>query len=114
SLSADICTGGSITITGTNFYGITAANVKIGTTAVSSVTSFTSTQIIAIVNNVSSGKVSVTTPNGTAISAATFSVTAASVGGTVSGSAAVCTGSNSGILTLSGHTGNVIRWESSI
>jgi len=40
--------------------------------------------------------------------------TAASVGGTVSGGTNVCTGSNSGNLTLSGHTGNVLNWEYSI
>lgn len=37
--------------------------------------------------------------------------TAASVGGTVSGGTNVCTGSNSGNLTLSGHTGSVLNWE---
>jgi hypothetical protein len=36
-----------------------------------------------------------------------------SIGGTVSGSATVCSGNNSGMLMLSGQTGNVIRWESS-
>ncbi|HWZ14481.1 MAG TPA: PKD domain-containing protein [Mucilaginibacter sp.] len=34
-------------------------------------------------------------------------------GGTTSGSAAVCGGNNSGNITLSGQTGNIIRWESS-
>lgn len=34
--------------------------------------------------------------------------------GTVNGSTSVCAGSNSGTLTLSGHTGNILRWESSI
>src|SRR5689334_21980770 len=42
---------------------------------------------------------------------ATVTVNPASVGSTVSGSTAVCSGSNSGTLTLSGQTGNVIRWE---
>lgn len=37
--------------------------------------------------------------------------TAASVGGTVSGGTNVCNGSNSGVLTLSGHTGSVLNWE---
>lgn len=36
-----------------------------------------------------------------------------SVGGTLSGGTDVCISSNSGTLTLSGHTGNVQRWESS-
>lgn len=37
--------------------------------------------------------------------------TANSVGGTVSGGTGVCITGNSGVLTLSGHTGNVVRWE---
>ncbi len=36
-----------------------------------------------------------------------------SIGGHVAGSADVCIGTNSTTLTLSGHIGNVIRWESS-
>jgi hypothetical protein len=47
---------------------------------------------------------------------ALVSVTAfpASVGGTITGSASVCSGTNSTILTLGGHTGTVTRWESSL
>lgn len=37
--------------------------------------------------------------------------TAPSVGGSVAGGGGVCVSGNSGVLTLSGHTGNVIRWE---
>ena len=37
-----------------------------------------------------------------------------SVGGVVGNDAAVCSGSNGGILTLSGYTGNVLNWVSSI
>ncbi|RZK58003.1 MAG: PKD domain-containing protein [Pedobacter sp.] len=36
-----------------------------------------------------------------------------SVGGTTTGATAVCAGINSGQITLVGHVGNVIRWESS-
>lgn len=36
---------------------------------------------------------------------------AGSVGGTISGSVTACASGNSGTLTLSGHTGNIIRWE---
>ncbi len=43
----------------------------------------------------------------------TISFTCATVGGSVSSNATVCAGNNSGTLTLSGHTGNVIRWEKS-
>ncbi|MEI7420845.1 MAG: glycine-rich protein, partial [Prolixibacteraceae bacterium] len=43
-------------------------------------------------------------------STGTVTVSPASVGGSVSGSTAVCTGSNSATLTLSGHTGT-IQWQ---
>lgn len=41
-------------------------------------------------------------------------VSPVTAGGTISGSTAVCSGVNSGTLILSGHTGNVIHWESSV
>ncbi|HEX8514607.1 MAG TPA: gliding motility-associated C-terminal domain-containing protein [Bacteroidia bacterium] len=40
--------------------------------------------------------------------------TAPSAGGTVSGGTNVCNGTNSGTLTLSGHTGSVTNWEYSV
>lgn len=44
----------------------------------------------------------------------TFTVNAPAVGGTVSpASRTVCSGQTSGVLTLSGNTGNVLRWERS-
>jgi hypothetical protein len=43
----------------------------------------------------------------------TFIIDAPSVGGSIAGSTTVCAGTNSGTLTLSGHTGSVVRWESS-
>ncbi|TRX21393.1 T9SS type A sorting domain-containing protein [Flavobacterium franklandianum] len=45
---------------------------------------------------------------------ATVTVTPATVGGTVSGGTTICSGSTSGLLTLNGNTGNVVRWESSV
>ena len=44
----------------------------------------------------------------------TVTVSPASVGGTIAGSATVCTGTNSTVLTLSGNTGAITRWESSL
>lgn len=41
----------------------------------------------------------------------TITVSPVSVGGTISGSTTVCSGTNSGTLTLSGYTGNIVRWE---
>ncbi len=47
-------------------------------------------------------------------SVASMTINPATVGGSVAPSATVCSGSNSGTLTLSGRTGNVVRWERSI
>ncbi|MFN5443355.1 MAG: autotransporter-associated beta strand repeat-containing protein, partial [Crocinitomicaceae bacterium] len=42
---------------------------------------------------------------------ATVTVSPTSVGGSISGSATVCTGTNSTALTLSGHTGSITKWQ---
>ena len=44
---------------------------------------------------------------------ATITVDPASVGGTIAGSVAVCSGTNSTTLSLSGNTGSVTKWQSS-
>ena len=71
-------TSTSVTITGTNFTGTTA--VKFGGTAASSFAVNSSTQITATVGTGSTGKVTVTTPGGTATSAADFIYTAVAAG----------------------------------
>jgi hypothetical protein len=65
------CPGEIITITGTNFTGATAGNVKIGGTPVSSITSNTGTAITAVVGAGTTGTVTVTTSS-TATSSGTF------------------------------------------
>jgi hypothetical protein len=47
-------------------------------------------------------------------SPATITVDPVSVGGSVAAGATVCSGSNSGTLTLSGQTGAVVKWQRSI
>lgn len=44
----------------------------------------------------------------------TINVYGASNGGTVNTSAAICSGNTSGLLTLSGHTGSVVKWQSAV
>jgi gliding motility-associated-like protein len=46
--------------------------------------------------------------------AATITIDSISIGGVISANASVCSGSNSGMLTLSGYTGTIVRWENSI
>ncbi|AWI24595.1 Ig-like domain-containing protein [Flavobacterium pallidum] len=63
------------------------------------------TQFRAVVQNGACGEANA--------AAATVTVSPASVGGSVSGGSTTCNGSSS-VLTLSGHTGAVVRWESSV
>ena len=51
-------------------------------------------------------------PNDTSITV-TLTVDPASVGGSITGSATVCSGANSTLLTLSGYTGTITKWQSS-
>ena len=47
-------------------------------------------------------------------SPATITVLPGSLGGSVSGGATICEGSNSGILTLTGNIGSVVKWQYSV
>ena len=44
----------------------------------------------------------------------TVNVDPISVGGSVTGGATICFGSTSGLLTLLGHTGNIVKWQNSV
>ena len=44
---------------------------------------------------------------------ATITVNAAAVGGSIAGSTSVCSGTNATILTISGYTGSINKWQSS-
>lgn len=81
------CAGGNITINGTNLSN--ATSVTIGGTAVASITTNTSTQIVAVIGGGTTGTVQVTTAGGTAASAGSFTVnpSPAAIGG---GAASVC------------------------
>jgi len=45
---------------------------------------------------------------------ATVTISAATVGGAVTGGTTVCFGNTSGVLTLSGQVGSIVRWQSSV
>ena len=83
-------TGTSVTITGTNFIGVTA--VSIGGTAATSFHVDLATQITAVVGGGATGVISVTTLGGTANSLDTFTYYLAPTISTVS----PCSGSNTG------------------
>jgi len=81
---------------------------------VGNVTTFNVTGLLA--NTIYFYRVRASNACGTSGNSGTITVTVSplSVGGTIAGSATVCTGTNSTTFTLSGHTGNVVRWESSL
>ena len=82
------CPGSSITITGTNLTGAISANVKVGGTPVSSITSNTGTSLVAVVGAGTSGPVSVTTSS-TATSSQTFTVSSAPAAPVASAAASI-------------------------
>jgi gliding motility-associated-like protein len=86
--------------------GSGAGSFTITTTA--TVLPTTSTLTLGTITNTTTGCSS------TLNDAKVITVDPTTVGGTVSSSATVCKGSNSGTLTLSGNTGSVVRWEYSI
>ncbi len=86
--------------------GVTWTNVANTTTALTFNNLTTSTRYRVLVQSGSCSS--------TYSAAANVTVSPVSVGGTISGGTTVCSGSNSGSLTLAGNTGTVSRWEFSI
>ena len=113
AVSGNGCVGTSITITGTNLIG--ANPVTIGGTPVASITSITSTQIVAVIAPGSSGPVSVTTVSGTATSSGSFTVNPApAVPGNPSSNSPQCISPGPGVtLTRAGSppTGETWYWQ---
>jgi hypothetical protein len=104
------CIGSSITINGTNLTGATAANVKIGGTAVSAITSNSGTVLVATIGTGTTGTVSVTTSGGTATSAATFTVNPLPVITTQPVATSICT-TGSGTFTIATTGATTFQWR---
>jgi len=64
------------------------------------------------ITNLASGDCTYTVTTGNVSNA--FTISPASVGGSVTPDRTICSGFTSGVLTLAGHTGTVLRWESSV
>ncbi|MCI9844383.1 T9SS sorting signal type C domain-containing protein [Flavobacterium pectinovorum] len=117
-----ICSGTSVTFTATPTNQGTAPTYQwrvngsnVGTN--SSVSTFTTTTLANndIVTVVMTSNASPCLTGSPATSnSVTMLVSSISAGGSVAGSTVVCPGTNSATLTLSGHTGSVTGWESSL
>jgi len=121
--SQSICTGASIAAI--EISGAVAATsfnwVRDNTVTVTGIAANGSGDIAGVLTNTTPAAITVTFTimpvvngcTGVAVNS-TVTVYPLTVGGTTSGGATVCASANSGNITLSGHTGNIIRWESSI
>ena len=107
------CAGTSITINGTNFTGATAANIKIGGTAVSSITSNTGTQIIGVIGAGTTGTVTVTTYGGaTGTSSATFTVNPLPlITGQPATPAVACAGASTTTISVTATGASTYQWQ---
>jgi hypothetical protein len=119
--SATVCTGtNSTTLTLSGYTGsITrweSSSVSDFSSGVSTIANTTTTLTVSNLSGTRYYRVVVTSGQCSAVysSIATITVSATSVGGTISGSTTVCQGTNSTTLTLSGNTGSVTRWEWSL
>ncbi|MBW0162175.1 MAG: Ig-like domain-containing protein [Sediminibacterium sp. Gen4] len=99
TLGTDFCNGSTATLTATagdSYYwstGATTQSITVGTSGTYTVfVARNATSIVEVANIV-------------------VTVSANTVGGTVSMDAAVCSGSNNGTLNLSSHIGDILRWE---
>jgi nucleoside phosphorylase len=119
--------GGTTVCTGTNSTGLTLTGhtgsvvrwesslnnfATAGTPIANTTANFTATNLTATTSYravVQSGSCGVLNS-----ASATVTVSPATVAGSVGGGTTVCTGTNSTALTLTGHTGSVVRWESSL
>jgi gliding motility-associated-like protein len=112
SAPEEICEGGTLNLSATSTPSATYT-----WTGPNGFTSGVQNPSIAAITTAGSGTytVTATVPSNCQTAQATVSVTvnATSVAGTLSGAVTVCEGDNTGTLTLSGQTGNVVRWEQS-
>ena len=104
--TSSACPGGTITINGTNFSGVTASNVTIGGTAVAAITSLSATQIVATIATGTTGVVSVTNSAGTGTSASSFTINALPINKTFTAAASVvCTNTATNIQVSNSEVG---------
>jgi hypothetical protein len=97
---SSVCAGSSVTISGSNLSGATA--VTIGGTAVSSITSNTASEIIAVVGSGTTGVISVTTAGGSGSSGSSVTVNSLPTAFNMTGGGTGCSSGSGIAVGLSG------------
>ncbi len=113
--NAPVCTGGTLILTGTSPISITQYS-WVGPGSFTSVGTVNQVQLTPVTYPTHQGTftLTVTDFNGcTAVTSTYVEISQLTVGGTLNGTTAVCAGTNSTVLTLTGQLGVVQRWESS-
>lgn len=118
SSNATVCSGansGNITLSGHNGSIIRWKRSTNNWSSVTSISNTTTSQSYLNITNTTKYRAVLKDGSCAQLNSSDVTVTVnyTTVGGTVSSSRLVCSGSNSGTLTLSGHTGNIVRWERS-
>jgi len=114
---ATICQGSTSNLKATSagnsiqWYTVSSGGTSIGSSA--STVNFPVTPAVTT-TYYSEAKIAASGCTSNSRSSVTVTVNPTSVGGSIAGSTTVCSGTNSNILTLSGYTGSITRWESSI
>jgi PKD repeat protein len=113
-----VCAGTSVTITPTPTNGGTTPTYqwKVGASVMGTGATYVSSALANgdVVTCIMTSNANCVTGSPATSNAVTMTVSPATVGGTVTGGTTICTGSTSGLLTLAGHTGTIVRWESSV
>ncbi|MBC7641650.1 MAG: immunoglobulin domain-containing protein, partial [Flavobacterium sp.] len=110
--SSNACAGGTITINGTNFAGITAPNVKIGGTAVTAILTNTGTQITATIGAGTTGFVTAQNAAGTGTSASSFTVNAIPIITIQPATpSAICAGTGSRTISVTATGATTYQWR---
>jgi hypothetical protein len=105
------CVGSSITINGTNLGTVTAANLKIGGTAVTSITSNSGTQIVAVIGAGTTGVVTATNYWGTTTTSAdTFTVNAVPARPTLAAAGTINFCAGGSVVLTSSSSDNEYLW----
>jgi hypothetical protein len=104
-LTANMSVAGGIgTFTATGFTVVGSSTITVTNISSGVITKLTPSPVTEVVSALCTN---IITSNNSVV----ITIAPASAGGVVSGGGLICNGSTSGVLTLAGHTGSVVKWQ---